>query len=337
MTNPRVILACVLLWLAPACGALAQAVRAVESVAITVSDLDASIRWYTRVLHATAEPKREHAGDGVERLFGVFPARVRTARVRIGDEAIDLVQFLAPSGRPMPADSRANDRWFQHAAIVVRDMDEAYDALRDAGVAFASSEPQRLPDWNPGAGGIRAFYFRDPDGHFLEVIWFPPGKGDPRWQQRADRLFLGIDHTAIVVDDTDAALRFYRDTLGLRVVGAGENYGPEQERLNAVFPARLRITTLRAPGGPGVELLEYLTPRDGRPAPLDSRASDLWHWHVVMTTPDDPAPLFSSARRAGGAPVSPFPVDADFPAPENAESLLVRDPDGHAVLVTRAP
>src|SRR5262245_17083266 len=82
-----------------------------------------------------------------------------------------------------------------------------------------------------------------------------------------DRLFLGIDHTAIVVNSTEASLACYRDTLGLRVVGQSENYGPEQERLNNVFGARLRITTLRAPAGPGVELLEYLTPRDGRPAP----------------------------------------------------------------------
>jgi hypothetical protein len=60
-------------------------------------------------------------------------------------------------------------------------------------------------------------------------------------------------------------------------VGESENFGPEQERLNNVFGARLRITALRAPDGPGVELLEYLAPRDGRPFPPDTRASDLWH------------------------------------------------------------
>ena len=41
---------------------------------------------------------------------------------------------------------------------------------------------QLLPAWNPNASGIRAVYFRDPDGHPLELIQFPPGKGDPRWQ-----------------------------------------------------------------------------------------------------------------------------------------------------------
>ena len=123
-----------------------------------------------------------------------------------------------------------------------------------------------MPDWNKNAGGIEAFYFKDPDGHVLEVLAFPPGKGDPRWQEKG-RLFLGIDHTAIVVGDTEASLRFYRDTLGMRVAGGAENYGTEQEHLNNVFGARLRITALRAEKGPGIEFLEYLAPSDGRPRP----------------------------------------------------------------------
>src|SRR5258705_2161747 len=104
-------------------------------------------------------------------------------------------------------------------------MAKAYARLREHNVRQAWSGPQKLPDWNPNAGGIEAFYFKDPDGHPLEVTHFPPGKGDPRWQRPTDAVFLGIDHTAIVVADTDASLRFYRDVLGLRVAGESENYG----------------------------------------------------------------------------------------------------------------
>jgi catechol 2,3-dioxygenase-like lactoylglutathione lyase family enzyme len=43
---------------------------------------------------------------------------------------------------------------------------------------------------------------------------------------------VGIDHTAIVVADTDRSLSCYRDTPSLRAVGGSENSGPEQERLN---------------------------------------------------------------------------------------------------------
>ena len=93
-------------------------------------------------------------------------------RLQLDKETIELTEFLAPRGRPMPDDVRPNDRVFQHIAIIVRDVDEAYARLRLFDIEHASSGPQRLPDWNPNAGGIRAFYFRDPDRHFLEILAF---------------------------------------------------------------------------------------------------------------------------------------------------------------------
>jgi len=44
-------------------------------------------------------------------------------------------------------------------------------------VKHASTAPQLLPSYITNAAGIRAFYFRDPDNHFLEILQFPPGKG----------------------------------------------------------------------------------------------------------------------------------------------------------------
>jgi catechol 2,3-dioxygenase-like lactoylglutathione lyase family enzyme len=258
--------------------------------------------------------------------------RVRVARLALGDETLELSEYLAPAGRPMPVDSRANDRWFQHAAIVVSDIDRAYAVLRERRVRHASSGPQRLPDWNPAAGGIRAFYFRDPDGHFLELIQYPPGKGDPRWHTR-ERLFLGIDHTAVVVADTEASVAFYRDVLGMTVAGESENWGSEQERLNGVFGARLRITGLRAARGPGVELLEYLAPRDGRPRPPWARASDVVWWQTGLETDDVPG-LERGLRAARAAFVSPGSVALPASDLGFATGFVAVDPDGHAIRVT---
>ena len=81
----------------------------------------------------------------------------------------------------------------------------------------ASSGPQRLPDWNKNAGGIKAFYFKDPDEHPVEILQFPEGKGDPKWQRASDRLFLGIDHTAIVVSVGGDC--HHRDPCWLAVAG----------------------------------------------------------------------------------------------------------------------
>jgi catechol 2,3-dioxygenase-like lactoylglutathione lyase family enzyme len=185
------------------------------------------------------------------------------------------------------------------------------------------------PAWNRAASGIKAFYFRDPDRHFLEILQFPPDKGAAKWH-RTDRLFLGIDHTAIVVDDTERSLRFYRDSLRMDVAGGSENYDIEQERLNNVFGARLRITTLRASGGPGVELLEYLAPRDGRPAPADLRANDVAHWQTTLLT-RTPERVFDLLPLRLFSLVSPIVVTPHPPHPGFQRAVLVRDPDGHAM------
>jgi catechol 2,3-dioxygenase-like lactoylglutathione lyase family enzyme len=307
-------------------------VRAVASVGITVSDLDRLTGFYTGTLGFEKVSETESAGDAVERLTGTFGVRRRTASLRIGDEIVELTQYLAPEARPIAADSRSNDRWFQHIAIVVADMDKAYAHLRAHNVRHASSGPQTLPDWNPDAGGISAFYFKDPDGHVLEAIHFPPGKGDRKWQRPADTLFLGIDHTAIVVADTERSLAFYRGVLGMRVAGASENYGTEQEHLNNVFGARLRITGLRAPQGPGIELLEYLAPTDGRDYPGDARACDLVSWTTNLVTPTA-EDLTQRLRESHVRWISPGLVRGLDGAARLSAAAEVRDPDGHLLVI----
>jgi catechol 2,3-dioxygenase-like lactoylglutathione lyase family enzyme len=305
-------------------------VASVDRVGFTVGDMDRSLRFYSEILGFEKTSDVELAGREVELLHGVFGARMRVVSMRLGDETIELTEYLAPKGRPMPDNVRPNDRIFQHVAIIVSDMDKAYARLRQFGVMHASTGPQLLPDWNKNAGGISAFYFRDPDRHFLEILHFPPGKGLDKWQ-RKDRLFLGIDHTAIVVDDSDETLRFYRDLLGMKVAGESENYDTEQEHLNNVFGARLRITALRASAGPGIELLEYLAPRDGRPAPLDLRANDIAHWQTTLLA-DAPDHILGAIKLRVFGLVSPgmvsLPSNAGF-----ASAVLLRDRDGHGVRI----
>ena len=303
---------------------------------MTVTDMERAVTFYTSVLTFEKVSDQEIQGREYELLTGVFGARSRIVRLRLGAETIELTEFLAPRGRPMPADMRANDLAFQHVAIVVSDMTAAYERLRRFNVAHASAGPQRLPDWNPNAGGIQAFYFRDPDGHFLEILQFPPGKGE-RWRG-SGRLFLGIDHTAIVVSDTERSLALYRDRLGLEVVGTSENYDIEQEHLNNVFGARLRITTLRAsPHGLGIELLEYLAPRDGRPAPVDLRANDLAHWQTAISLDAAGDLVARAVSRSPFSLVSPRLADVSSAGIGLGSAALIRDPDGHGLRIAVKP
>src|SRR5262252_2834688 len=248
----------------------AKASTSVESVGMTVSDMDRAVEFYSALTFRKVSDV-EVLGDEFEHLEGVFGARMRIVRMQLGNEYLDLTQYLAPPGRAIPTDSRSNDLWFQHIAIVVRDMDQAFEKLRELKVQFVSTGPQTLPASIKAAAGIKAFYFR-------------AGKGDPHWQEKTDKLFLGIDHTAIGVSNTDSSLKFYRDLLGLHKAGESENFGTEQEHLNQVFGAHLRITGMRSDLGPGVEFLEYLTPHDGRARPRDVHANDIIHWQTMIVT-----------------------------------------------------
>ena len=303
---------------------------AVDSVDITVSDMNRAVDFYSRVLSFTKVRDTEVAGETYENLEDVFGIRMRVVRMQLGDEFIELTEYLAPKGRPITAGARSNDRSFQHMAIIVSDMDKAYAWLRQNKVEYASSGPQRLPNWNRNAAGIKAFYFKDPDGHPLEILEFPWDKGAEKWHRPSDKLFLGIDHTAIVVGDTESSLRFYRDLLGMRIVAESENYGTEQEHLNNVFGAHLRITSLRAGSGPGIELLEYLSPRDGSPFPLDEHANDVIHRQTVLVTKStDQAArdLFSAKANF----VSSGVIANHMDELGYKTAFIVRDPDGHAV------
>src|SRR5882724_13146249 len=257
-------------------------VREVGAIGLTVGDLDRELMFYTNTLPFELVSISEASGREQNALLGLSDVKLRVAMLKLGDERITLTEHLVNKGRPIPADSQSYDHWFQHIAIVVRDMDRAYEQLRQHRVKHVSTAPQTLPVWNKGAAGIKAFYFRDPEDHVLEIIFFPPGKGDPKWQQAGTNIFLGIDHTAIVVSDTDKSLAFYRDLLGLRVAGESENFGVEQEHLNQVFGARLRISALRAEKGPGIEFLEYVSPPGGRALPENAKANDLIFWHTDL-------------------------------------------------------
>jgi catechol 2,3-dioxygenase-like lactoylglutathione lyase family enzyme len=308
--------------LTTASAALAQRITGVETVGFTVSNMDRSVEFYSRVLQFQRTSDRVVVAPEFGQSRGLPGAKARVVRMKLGDEQIELTQYLNAEGRPVPADVRANDGSFQHVAIIVRDMDKAYAILRQNRVRHASSAPQRLPEWNKNAANITAFYFRDPDGHYLELLQFPPDKGLAKWHRPGDDLFLGIDHTAIVVADTEQALRFYRDLLGMQVAGASENYGTEQEHLNGVFGAHLQITALRADSGPGIELLEYLSPADGRSAPMDVRANDLLHWETRVKLGEDANIAYARLKSANIPLVSPKPF----------EEFLARDPGRHVLV-----
>ncbi len=302
---------------------------------MTVADMDRSTAFYSEALAFKKVSDVEVDGAEYERLWGVFGLRARVTRMQLGEQTLELIQFLAPPDvRPIPVPSYSNDLWFQHFAIVVRDMDAAWDHLRKHRVRQISSRPQTIPKSNAAAAGIKAIKFRDPDGHNLELLWFPEGKGNPRWHQPTTELFLGIDHTAMTVRSTENSLKFYRDLLRMTVAGSSLNLGTEQEHLDSLPGARARVTGVKPEvGPPSVEFLEYESPGTGRPMPADARPTDLWHWQVTLVVSDAEEAL--KLLRMNYTFVSVGVVTTTDGALGFKKGFLVRDPDGHVMAIVQ--
>lgn len=230
--------------------------------------------------------------------------------LELGFQRIELLQFALP-GRPYPASTLASDLLFQHCAVVVRDMDDAFRRLSTVGGWTAISEhgPQRLP---ASSGGVTAFKFRDPEGHPLELLAFPAAALPGYWQRAlGSDPCLGIDHSAISVSDGARSVAFYQ-ALGLRVAGASSNAGAEQGRLDGLAEPHVEVTALAADQAkPHLELLCYR----GRPRRAHVRVND-----------DDIAAtrLVWQARSVPGTQAC------------TSDPQALADPDGHRLLIVAA-
>jgi len=318
-----------------------------DSIGFTSGDADASATFFVECLgfQRFHGPQILDGGPYAE-LVGLPGARFKLLQLVIGTEVLEITEVLDPGpgarpGRPSPADSRSNDRWFQHSCLVVNSMQQALAGLQPAFAAGRitpiSSDPQRLPDWNTAAAGIVAYKFCDPEGHPLELLQFPPDKGEARWHVAEPGPLLGIDHSAIGIADTAASCRFYRELLGLSAGGDGVNSGPEQDGLDGLAGTQVHITGHRCPTGAGVECLDYREPTGGRPMPADQGIQDLAHWQLRLRVADLEA-IAAQIVAFGGRLMSPGIVELGDQAGliGATRALQLADPDGHQLQLLQA-
>jgi catechol 2,3-dioxygenase-like lactoylglutathione lyase family enzyme len=279
-------------------------IRRLASFGLTTPDAHRLSEFYQRVLSFRLLEIERRSGPDFERLTGVAGG-ASAISLGLGDDVVELLQFDRP-GRPYPAGAISSDLCFQHFAIIVADVQLAYQRLVSAGgwTAISTDGPQQLP---ASSGGVTAFKFRDPDGHPLELLAFPDGQMPEHWQARTkSNLLLGIDHSAINVADSAASIAFY-EGLGLHVAARSLNTGPEQERLDAVNHAQVEVTALEPEQTtPHVELLCYRSVTRGE----------------------------STIVRSNDVAATRLIFDVDGPSSESATPQGLIDPDGHHLVIS---
>ncbi len=254
-------------------------------------------------------------------------ARAEVVVLRLGQQELELVRF-ASVGVPIPTTAGSNDLAFQHFAIVVADMPAAFAGLQaqPGWRAISRDGPQLLP---PRSGGVTAFKFRDPEGHPLELLAFPPEATPPYWRNAAGDVCLGIDHSAIAVADSAISIAFYTRGLGFTVGGHSLNVGREQAALDDLHDPVVEVTPLTPAGSaaPHIELLCYRAPRTGTRMAPGKRSNDLVATRLIVAV-SDAAAVARTLTGLGGSIVSQQGAAAG--------AWLVRDPDGHDLLLTNS-
>jgi catechol 2,3-dioxygenase-like lactoylglutathione lyase family enzyme len=269
--------------------------RRIDRICLNSADLASLVSFFVNGLGFSLDDHTRHLGG---------------TTLSLGPTRLEL-NLMGPVARPYPGDVPGWSPLFQHFAIAVPDVAVALNRLRavEDWSPISVAGPERLPS---RSSGVTAFKFRDPEGHPLELISLSDADNCCR-----------IDHTAISVADTARSISFYSG-LGLQVASQSLNYGPEQDRLDAVPDARVEVTGMRIPSAPAphLELLCYrgTFSRCLRlPEPADAAAT---RTVLALKTKDSR----QSIRRAYHASLLTAPLGRD-----GEETVLLRDPDGHVL------
>lgn len=253
-----------------------------------VADLPRATTFYADALGF--EPQGPATDD--PRLAAMLGAsRATTQYMQLGAQGIALTQIF-PNGAPYPHHATSNDSYFQHIAIVTTDIfAAAARATKSGATPISIGGPQKLP---LSSGGVTAWKFRDPEGHALEFLEFPP---DSPWQ--GDALNLGFDHSAISIKYAGRSIAFYKD-LGLSLQHRQTNRGVEQDRLDGLNEVTVDVIAMMPTTSPHVELLCYQTPSP--PFPIALNPTDIAADRLAFAKNEIP-------------------------------QKLLRDPDGHFLLI----
>ncbi len=139
-------------------------IKLFHHTAISVSDLDASVRFYCDLLGMKLDWRIDHKkSETLDKVVGLKNVDVSYAMVSGWGGRIELFQYHSPSGQPYPSDKPVSDKGITHFAFQVEEIDALYEKLAAQGVRF-NAPPLVVRQ------GVKAAYFHDPDGITVEMV-----------------------------------------------------------------------------------------------------------------------------------------------------------------------
>lgn len=144
-------------------------ITGIHHFALTVSDMDRSLAFYTGLFGLEVASDREVERDYVEQITAVPGAHQRLVHLSGYGQRLELLEYKAPRGelraRPL------QDAGSAHVCFITDDLDAEVTRLHAAGVTFRSLPVVTTSGPNRGGRGI---YIEDPDGNAVEVVQLAP-------------------------------------------------------------------------------------------------------------------------------------------------------------------
>jgi catechol 2,3-dioxygenase-like lactoylglutathione lyase family enzyme len=138
---------------------------------VTVSDMDASLRFYRDGLGLEPMADGHTGGASAQRIWNFDPGRVRVVFLKVpgSDAVVELFEF--PDVERHSASARPCDYGAGHFCLYVDDAEGMYARLQDEGFGSRSGEVVTI---NEGRwAGAKAIYLKDPDGYHVELFQKP--------------------------------------------------------------------------------------------------------------------------------------------------------------------
>jgi catechol 2,3-dioxygenase-like lactoylglutathione lyase family enzyme len=144
---------------------------------------------------------------------------------------------------------------------------------------------------------------------------------------------LRLNHGSVTVADLDRSIGFWRDVIGLELLGSGEVAFPHLDEIIGLGPTRLRWAEFAVPDGTMIELFQYLEPRG---TPLQQRTCDPGAAHFCFEVSDIDG-LVARCYTAGIATRSAGPVRIVQGDYVDWRCVYLSDPDGFTVELVERP
>jgi catechol 2,3-dioxygenase-like lactoylglutathione lyase family enzyme len=133
----------------------------IHHFAVTVSDMDRSVEFYTRYFDLQEILRTDLTGEKISAAMAI-PETDLEAVLLAGDNVIfELIQFRRPRGSEHAGNHA--DVGAAHPCFVVEDLDELHARMSADGVHF--NAPPQVLGWD-----TKMAYCLDPDGLVIEVL-----------------------------------------------------------------------------------------------------------------------------------------------------------------------